>query len=74
MLKPDAHLVMTTLDLVATPADRCTFVGDSESDMVAVRAAGMVAVGYANKAGESRQLAIAGADLVPTKAYPAEIR
>jgi phosphoglycolate phosphatase len=74
LLKPDAHLVMTALDLVATPANRCTFVGDSESDMVAARAAGTVAVGYANKAGKSRQLAIAGADLVLSAAYPAEIR
>ena len=40
----------------------CTLVGDSVSDIVAARRAGVASVGYANKPGKHEKLRDAGAD------------
>lgn len=70
LLKPHPHLVVTAMNETATPADRCTFVGDSESDMLAARAAGIKAIGYANKAGKVERLSEAGAVIVLMELFP----
>ena len=49
--------------LNAEPQD-CALVGDSITDIVAARAAGVASVGYANKPGKHETLRNAGADSV----------
>lgn len=63
-MKPDPYLVSRAINaLDASPA--CTvLVGDSPTDIAAAQAAGIQALGYANKPGKSRHLANAGADAI----------
>jgi phosphoglycolate phosphatase len=66
MLKPSPFLVADSVDVLATPASRCTLVGDSITDVQASRAAEVTAVGYANKPGKAERFTASGVDLVIT--------
>ncbi|WP_432954927.1 HAD family hydrolase [Micromonospora haikouensis] len=60
-MKPDPYPVLAALrELDAEPAD-CVLVGDSATDVEAAHAAGVVAIGYANKPGKRARLAKADA-------------
>ncbi|MFD9895244.1 HAD family hydrolase [Amycolatopsis sp. NPDC059027] len=64
LLTPSPYLLrqaITTLD--AAPGD-CVFVGDSVTDIQAAHAAGVPALGYANKPGKHAKFAAAGADAI----------
>lgn len=66
LLKPSPHLVaeaMRALDADADPA-AYVLVGDSVSDVVAAREAGIRSIGYANADGKRRVLSDAGAAIV----------
>ncbi|WP_216211804.1 HAD family hydrolase [Amycolatopsis aidingensis] len=64
LLKPSTHLVDRAITaLSATPAD-CALLGDSVTDIQAAHAAGVAAIGYANKPGKHAKLTEAGADAV----------
>ncbi|GII25496.1 HAD family hydrolase [Planosporangium mesophilum] len=68
LLKPHPLLVTAGLATVnAQPAD-AVFVGDSETDIEAGRAAGVTTIGYANKPGKRERLA--DADLVVDSLTP----
>ncbi len=56
LLKPNRHLVDQAISYAGVSAHRCTLVGDSASDILAAHAAGVKAVGYANKPGKLKQL------------------
>ncbi|MFI6158567.1 HAD family hydrolase [Micromonospora haikouensis] len=60
-MKPDPYPVLAALrELAAEPAD-CVLVGDSATDVEAAHAAGVAAIGYANKPGKRARLAAADA-------------
>lgn len=64
LLKPNAHLITRAVkELGADPAD-CVLVGDSLSDIEGARNAGILSVGYANKAGKLERFTAARADAV----------
>ena len=66
LLKPSPHLVaeaMRALDADPDP-DANVLVGDSVSDVIAAREAGIRSIGYANAAGKRRALSDAGATIV----------
>ncbi|MFD0736848.1 HAD family hydrolase [Planotetraspora mira] len=66
LMKPNPHLVQqATLGLGADPS-LTLLVGDSATDMLASKAAGVTAVGYANKPGKADRLSAAGADVLVT--------
>jgi phosphoglycolate phosphatase len=65
-MKPSPELLLATLRAAhAEPAD-CIFIGDAVRDVEAAHAAGMSAIGYANKPGKVEALAEAGAVSVVT--------
>jgi phosphoglycolate phosphatase len=64
LMKPAPYSVAKAVTALATPAGRCLLVGDSVTDIQAARAAGTMAVGYANKPGKAAALSTAGADAV----------
>ncbi|MFC8382450.1 HAD family hydrolase [Nocardia sp. NPDC057272] len=57
LLKPDPHLVEVGLRELGTTAAGAMFVGDSESDVAAGRAAGVACVALANKPGKVKRFA-----------------
>ncbi|MFC8848164.1 HAD family hydrolase [Micromonospora sp. NPDC057141] len=60
-MKPDPYPVLVALrELGAEPTD-CVLVGDSATDIEAAHAAGVAAIGYANKPGKRARLAAADA-------------
>lgn len=60
-MKPDPFPVLTAVrELGAEPTD-CILVGDSASDIEAAHAAGVAAIGYANKPGKRERFAAADA-------------
>ncbi|MFC5943099.1 HAD hydrolase-like protein [Micromonospora harpali] len=60
-MKPDPYPVLAALrGLDAEPAD-CVLVGDSTTDVEAAHAAGVAAIGYANRPGKRARLAAADA-------------
>lgn len=60
-MKPDPFPVLTAVrELGAEPKD-CVLVGDSVSDIEAAHAAGVAAIGYANKPGKRERFAAADA-------------
>lgn len=65
-MKPDPYLVQLALEITGTEAERAVLVGDSPSDVVAAKAAGVQAIGYANKPGKADRLAAAGAKAIVT--------
>ena len=52
LLKPSPHLVIRALDALSATADEAVLIGDSPSDIVAARHAGIATIGYANKPGK----------------------
>jgi len=48
-------------------ADECAFIGDSVSDVLAGRLAGVAVIGFANKPSKVGTLTRAGADAVTTR-------
>jgi len=60
-LKPAADMLARALRDAATPAARAAFVGDSESDLIAARAANVRFLGIGASAASRGQLAAAGA-------------
>ncbi|MFC9687771.1 HAD family hydrolase [Kribbella sp. NPDC056951] len=64
LMKPDPYLLLEAMTALAAMAAGTGFVGDSTSDMEAGRAAGVRAIGYANKPGKRERLASAGADVI----------
>lgn len=60
-MKPNPAPVLAALDELAADPDACVMVGDSTSDIDAARAAGVAAIGYANKPGKRTRLAKADA-------------
>jgi HAD superfamily hydrolase (TIGR01549 family) len=63
-LKPNPTLVLSAVEKLGAIKSSCTFIGDSPSDMLAGRAAGVRTIGYANKSGKDLILAQAGAEIV----------
>ncbi|WFE57321.1 HAD family hydrolase [Micromonospora sp. WMMD712] len=62
-MKPDPYPVLAALrEWDAEPAD-CVLVGDSATDVEAAHAAGVAAIGYANKPGKRARLATADATI-----------
>jgi phosphoglycolate phosphatase len=49
---------------IAGASNTAAFVGDSETDIEAGRAAGVTTIGYANKPGKYQRLTTAGAAIV----------
>ena len=64
LMKPSPYLVEQAI--IAGGVDRglCVLLGDSETDICAAHAAGIRAVGYANKHGKRERLEAVGADHV----------
>ena len=63
LLKPHPFLVRAGL-AIAGASNTAAFVGDSETDIEAGRAAGVTTIGYANKPGKYQRLTTAGAAIV----------
>lgn len=67
LLKPNPHLVKDALVTLDSLPHRSTLVGDSVTDVQAAHAAGVRAIGYANKHGKGSQLKEADADSLVTR-------
>ncbi len=65
-MKPSPYLVRAAVSILDAHPAECAFVGDSTSDMLAGRLAGVPVIGYANKPGKAGLLRQAGADAVTT--------
>jgi phosphoglycolate phosphatase-like HAD superfamily hydrolase len=66
LMKPSPYLVRAAVGILDAHPDDCAFVGDSTTDMLAGRLAGVPVIGYANKPGKAELLTQAGADTVTT--------
>ncbi|WP_458351720.1 HAD family hydrolase [Micromonospora oryzae] len=55
-MKPDAFPVLTAVRELGVEPKDCVLVGDSVSDIEAAHAAGVAAIGYANKPGKRERL------------------
>ena len=66
LMKPSPYLVRAAVGILDAHPAECAFVGDSTSDMLAGRLAGVPVIGYANKPGKAELLTQAGADAVTT--------
>jgi len=64
LLKPSPYLVRRAISDLNAATEQTLFVGDSPSDVVAGREAGIETIGYANKPGKHERLAAAGARVV----------
>jgi phosphoglycolate phosphatase len=65
-LKPDRHLVCQAVELLQATARRCTFVGDSATDMIAGSAAEVRLIGYANKPHKLKALSMSDTQAIVT--------
>lgn len=63
-LKPSPYLLQQAITALGKSRVECVFIGDSLSDLEAARAAGVRAIGYANKPGKLNKFIVAGADAV----------
>jgi HAD superfamily hydrolase (TIGR01509 family) len=63
-LKPEPYRVRQAIQALTADAAECVLIGDSDSDIAAAHAAGVKAVGYANKPGKAGRLRSAGADAI----------
>jgi phosphoglycolate phosphatase-like HAD superfamily hydrolase len=61
LMKPSPCLVRAAVSILDAHPAECAFVGDSTTDMLAGRLAGVPVIGYANKPGKAELLAQAGA-------------
>ena len=66
LMKPSPYLLRAAVSILDAHPAECAFVGDSTSDMLAGRLAGVPVIGYANKPGKAELLRQAGADAVAT--------
>jgi phosphoglycolate phosphatase len=66
LMKPSPYLVRAAVSILDAHPAECAFVGDSTTDMLAGRLAGVPVIGYANKPGKAELLTQAGADTVTT--------
>ncbi|QRP46050.1 HAD family hydrolase [Amycolatopsis sp. FDAARGOS 1241] len=64
LLKPHPYLLHRAAAALGCPVADCLMIGDSATDIEAARAAGAVAVGYANKAGKRERFERLGADAI----------
>ena len=64
LMKPNPHLIRLALD--GKPPHEAVLIGDSTTDIAAAHAAGVPAIGYANKPGKTARLQAAGADALVT--------
>jgi phosphoglycolate phosphatase-like HAD superfamily hydrolase len=58
------YRVRQAIQALTADAAECVLIGDSDSDVAAAHAAGVNAVGYANKPGKADRLRSAGADAI----------
>jgi phosphoglycolate phosphatase len=65
-MKPSPELLLTTLRVARAAPAESIFIGDAVRDIEAAHAAGMSAIGYANKPGKAEVLAEAGAVSIVT--------
>lgn len=63
-MKPRPHLLLEAVAARGTSAADCVMIGDSVSDVVAARAAGVSSIAYANRPDKRRKLADASPDFV----------
>jgi HAD superfamily hydrolase (TIGR01509 family) len=63
-MKPSPHRVREAVRALRAAPAHCALIGDSVSDVTAAHAAGVPAIGYANKPGKGERLTQAGADAV----------
>lgn len=66
LLKPSPHLVSAALTSLSAAPEAAVLVGDSTTDIQAAHAAGVAAIGYANKPGKAQRLTDIGADAIIT--------
>jgi phosphoglycolate phosphatase-like HAD superfamily hydrolase len=66
-MKPNAYRVREAMSLTGAKGEECAFVGDTVTDVVAGRLAGVAVIGFANKPGKASALTEAGADAVVTR-------
>lgn len=64
LMKPHPGYIIETTTVFAVAPQRSVLVGDSETDMHAIKRAGGIAIGYANKPGKDERLSAAGADAI----------
>ncbi len=67
LLKPNPYLLNKALAALDAEPNDSTMVGDSTTDMLAARAAGSRAIGYANKPGKAERLTESGANVIITR-------
>ena len=66
LMKPSPYLVRAAVGILDADPAECAFIGDTTTDILAGRLAGVPVIGYANKPGKTSELAQAGADAVTT--------
>jgi HAD superfamily hydrolase (TIGR01509 family) len=66
LMKPDPHMIRQALTLLDQPADQCSFVGDSMTDIEVARKTGVRSIGHAKHQRRGEELAAAGADALVT--------
>jgi phosphoglycolate phosphatase-like HAD superfamily hydrolase len=66
-MKPSPYRVREAVSMAEAEGDECAFIGDSVSDMLAGRLAGVAVIGFANKPHKVSTLTRAGADAVTTR-------
>ncbi|MEV0001019.1 Imm21 family immunity protein [Micromonospora sp. NPDC050980] len=66
LMKPSPLPVVQALQALNVRPTAAVLVGDSPTDIEAAHAAGVAAIGYANKPGKIQRLAVAGADAIIT--------
>jgi phosphoglycolate phosphatase-like HAD superfamily hydrolase len=67
LMKPSPYRVRAAVGLLDAEPSECTFIGDSATDVLAGRLAGVAIIGYATKPAKADQLTRAGADAVTTE-------
>lgn len=66
LMKPHPHLVQRAVEAMKQTPDECVLIGDSVTDIQAAHAAGVPAIGYANKPAKLTLLADVEADAIVT--------
>lgn len=64
LMKPNPYLLYQAGEAVGTPMAESLLVGDSDTDILAAKAAGSAVIGYANKPGKFETFSSLRADLV----------
>ncbi|MEY9913309.1 phosphoglycolate phosphatase [Catenulispora sp. MAP12-49] len=66
LLKPNPHLLLAAIEATGQQPERSVLIGDSVTDIEAAHAAGVAAIGYANKLGKNETFTAAGAEVIVT--------